>query len=82
LFRINFEDELKLNLNDFVDVYGVKGVDARKSFSDEDSSEEKVCRSSTRLIFPKLAKSQSKKWLYIVNDELDYRQQVVAEVCE
>lgn len=59
----------------------LKGIDARKSYTDDDYFGERICNGVRKVIYPKMAKNENKRWLYIVNDEAEFRQHVVTELC-
>lgn len=62
-------------------MFGVKSIDARKSYVDDDYFGERICDGLRKIVYPKMAKNQAKRWVYIVNDDSDFRQHVVAEIC-
>lgn len=73
----------EVNLSDtkFHEYFGSSEIDGRKSYIDDDITEERVCKSRSKLIYPKMAKNQANQWIYVVND-VEYAQAVVAEICE
>lgn len=75
------EKEMGMSKDQFREVFGSNVIDGRKSYSDDDSSEVRVCRRTEKLVFPKLAKNQFNQWIYIVND-VDYSQAIISELCE
>lgn len=79
--RLDVEQELRMTKDQFREVFGSSVIDGRKSYSDDDSNEGRVCRRTEKLVFPKLAKNQMNEWIYIVND-VDYSQAIVSELCE
>lgn len=77
-------------MEEFRDMFGsseLKGIDARKSYdrnhhsSDDDYYGERICDGIRKIIYPKMAKNDNKRWVYIVNDESEFRQHVVTEIC-
>lgn len=70
-----------MSKDEFREVFGSSFIDGRKSYADDESTEERVCRRIPRVVYPQMAKSQANQWLYVVND-VDYVQAVVSEVCE
>lgn len=70
-----------MSKDQFHELFGSNVIDGRKSYSDDDSSEVRVCRRTEKLVFPKMAKNQNNQWIYVVNN-LDYSQAVVSEICE
>ncbi|XP_053214605.1 protein spaetzle-like [Panonychus citri] len=80
--RVDLRSDFGLNLDEFRDIFGeVKEIDARKSYFDDDSADERICGGPRKIVFPKMAKTQSKRWVYIVNDDENFRQSVVTEIC-
>ncbi|XP_074596018.1 uncharacterized protein LOC141851117 [Brevipalpus obovatus] len=82
--RVDLKAEFGLDIEKFRDLFGVKGIDARKSYLDDDTSSygEKICEGKRRISYPKMGRNRSKRWVYIVNDEnSDFRQHVVTEIC-
>ena len=79
--RLDFKKEMKLPMSQFQEFFGSTIIDGRKSYADDDSSEERVCSRIPKLIYPKMARNQANQWIYVVNDA-EYMQAIVAEVCE
>ncbi|XP_015786692.1 protein spaetzle [Tetranychus urticae] len=79
--RVDLRSDYGLNLDEFRDIFGVKEIDARKSYFDDDSADERICGGPRKIVFPKMAKTQSKRWVYIVNDDDNFKQSVVTEIC-
>ncbi len=80
-FSITIKDEIDYTPNQFLEIFGTKDIDGRKSYIDDDLSEERVCRRIPKVIYPQMAKNQANQWVYVVN-EVEYTQAVVAEICE
>ncbi|XP_075556638.1 protein spaetzle-like [Dermacentor variabilis] len=57
-----------------------KEVRERGLPSHEDGIDQNVCRTRTKTIFPKTARSADGKWLYVINDAA-YVQAITVEVC-
>jgi hypothetical protein len=74
--------DIHLSPIEFRELFGVKEIDGRKMYQDEeDVNEERVCRRTPKVIYPQMARNQAKQWVYVVND-VEYIQAVVSEVCE
>lgn len=79
--RAAIKNEISFSPEEFVEIFGSKEIDGRKSYADDDMNEEGICRKVPRVIYPQMAKNQANQWVYVVN-EVEYTQAVVAEVCE
>lgn len=81
-FRAELKKDIHLSPIEFRELFGVKEIDGRKMYQDEeDVNEERVCRRTPKVIYPQMARNQAKQWVYVVND-VEYIQAVVSEVCE
>jgi len=79
--RTIVKNEIDFTPQQFNDIFGLKEIDGRKSYVEDDENEESVCRKVPRVIYPQMAKNQANQWVYVVN-EVEYTQAVVAEICE
>lgn len=70
--RASLKHEVKFSPIEFLELFGTKEIDGRKSYNDEDSSEERVCRRIPKIIYPKMAKNQANQWIYVVNGKLTF----------
>jgi hypothetical protein len=80
-YRLDLKKEVKLSMTQFREFFGSTSIDGRKSYGDDDSSEERVCGRIPKVIYPQMARNNANQWVYVVND-VEYIQAVVAEVCE
>lgn len=80
---INLRKEIKMSPNEFREMFGQSIMDGRKSYADDESSdEERICRRIPRIVYPKMARNlANNQWLFIVNDA-EYTQPVIIEQCE
>jgi len=74
--------EVKLSPIEFREFFGQISIDGRKSYADDETTEEKICRQVTKFIYPRLAKNKDNVWVYVVNDLQEYPQSVIIELCE
>ncbi|CAG2111494.1 unnamed protein product [Medioppia subpectinata] len=75
------KQEIDFSPLQFLEIFGTKDIDGRKSYIDDDLTEERVCRRIPKVIYPQMAKNEANQWIYVVN-EVEYTQAVVAEICE
>lgn len=78
---VTVKSEIEYSPMEFLEIYGTKDIDGRKSYIDDDLTEERVCKRIPKVIYPQMAKNQANQWAYVVND-VEYTQAVVAEICE
>lgn len=81
LIRAELKKDITFTPGEFRELFGVKEIDGRKMYQDEESNEERVCRRVPKVIYPQMARNKDKQWVYVVND-VEYVQAVVSEVCE
>lgn len=77
-------DEYKDLFNSIDTIIGPdEGLTERKMYNDESDLglEESICRSVSRIIYPKKAKNRNNRWMYVVND-VEFTQVINAEICE
>jgi len=92
-FRVDLKRKYGLDVDKLRDFFDVKGIDARKSWSTDDSYSswdndgssfhgERICSTRRRIVSPKMAKTRDKRWVYVVQDEdSQFRQTVIVENC-
>lgn len=57
-------------------------IDSRKSLeSSFNEDEQPLCRYEHKIVFPKVAMNKENKWLFVVNDDNEFRQSITSEVC-